>query len=79
MPIPVRHIPTQKVYILLGPAFSMAITNRNNLSWETGYFTSECKQLVVADNSGEMSWLPAMEFVVESIDGRTCRDVLAIQ
>ncbi len=76
MPIRVRHVPSQKLYILLGPAYGMAKTNRNNLPLEVGYASFENKLLVVADVHGEISWLPAVEMLVESVGGRSCREVL---
>lgn len=76
MPILVRHVPTQKVYILLGPAYGMAKTNRTNLSIDTGYASFENKLLVVADKSGEIIWLPSVELLVESVDGLACSEVL---
>jgi hypothetical protein len=76
MPILVRHVPTQKLYVFLGPACALAKTNRSNLDFDVGYATFENKQVVVADKSGEISWLPAHEVVIESVDGRSCRVVL---
>lgn len=77
MPILVRHILTQKTYILLGPAYGMAKTNRTNLSMDTGYASFENKLLVVADKQGEIDWLPSVELLVESVDGLSCSEVLA--
>ncbi|MDX1926084.1 MAG: hypothetical protein SFV81_06180 [Pirellulaceae bacterium] len=77
MPTLVRHIPTQKLYIFLGPAYGMAKTNRSNLAMDTAYASFENKLLVVADASGEISWLPSFELLVESVGGRSCRVVLA--
>jgi hypothetical protein len=77
MPIIVRHIPTQKRYILLGPAYGMAKTNRTNLSMDTRYASFEDKLLVVADAGGEISWLPALEMLVDCVAGLTCHEFLA--
>lgn len=79
MPILVRHVPSQKLYVFLGPAYGMAKTNRNNLPLELGHTTSENKLLAVADVHGEISWLPAVEVLIESVDGRTCREILTQQ
>lgn len=46
------------------------------MEFDTGYATFEEKLMVVCDARGEMHWLDAIEMRIESVDGRSCREVL---
>ncbi len=76
MPVILRHVLTQKRYILVGPAYGFSKTNRTNLAFDMGYASFEEKLIVACDANGDLHWLNANEMSVESVDGKTCRDVL---
>lgn len=77
MALIVKHLLTQKRYIVVGPAYGFSKANRNNMSFETGFASFEEKMIVACDADGELHWLDANELAVESVDGRSCRDVLS--
>ncbi len=79
MPTIVRHEPTQKRYLLLGPAYGYSKTNRTSAEFDTGYATFEHKLVAACDADGVIHWLNATETTIESIDGQTCREALAEQ
>ena len=78
MPTILRHVLTQRRYILVGPAYGFSKTNRSDFdfTFDTGYTSFEEKLIVACDADGEMHWLKAHELTVESVNGRSCRDVL---
>lgn len=72
----VRHLLTNKRYIVIGPAYAYSKTNRSDISYHTSLQTFEEKFIVGCDIDGELHWLKAHEVRVDSVDGRSCLEVL---
>jgi hypothetical protein len=72
----VKHLLTNKRYIVIGPAYGYSKTNRGNVPYDTSLQTFEEKFIVCCDSDGELHWLAAHEVRVDSVDGRSCREVL---
>lgn len=77
MAIVIRHMLTQQCYILIGPAYGFSKTNRTNLALDFNYASFEEKLIVACDANGELHWLNANEVKVDSVDGRSCQEVLS--
>ncbi len=76
MAIIIKHLVKQKRYIVIGPAYGFSKTSRNNVPYDTSKMTFEEKYIVGCDDHGELHWLEAHEVRVESVDGRSCQEVL---
>ncbi len=72
----VRHLVTHKRYIVIGPAYGYSKTNRSSMPYDTGLQTFDEKFIVCCDSDGELQWLEAHQVRIDSVDGRSCREVL---
>ena len=75
----VRHIPTNKKYVLLGTGFGAFQSKSQNpilgnLMSDTteGQFAMAC----VCDSQGEMLWVESTHLLIESVDGKTTNEIL---
>ena len=76
----VRHIPTNKNYILLGTGFGAFQSKKPN--WILGNLMSDTTEgqfamACVCDSHGEMHWVDSTHLVVESVDGQTTSEILS--
>ena len=78
MPTIVNDNLRNRKYVLIGTGFGASKTARPNPLYPSTITTnSESELVAVADQNGQISWLPSMQLTVVSVDGFSCRQLLS--